>query len=88
MGGNVVILFCPFKQPLPGAIVMPILSQLLKSPLGQNGVTILASLALTDPDHHSFPIDIGELKVCGLAHSQSRRIRYHQDSFVLEILRH
>jgi hypothetical protein len=24
--------------------------------LGQNGVTILASLALSDPDHHSFTI--------------------------------
>ena len=74
-----VILFGPFKQPLRGAIFPPVVSQMLKGPLGQNGVTILASLALTYPDHHSFTIDIGELKACGFACSQSRSIGHHQD---------
>src|SRR4030042_5880884 len=86
MGGDLVILFCPFKQPLLGAIVVPVLSQMLKGPFRQNGVTILASLALTYPYHHSFTIDIGELKACCFAHSQSRTIRHHQDGLVLEIL--
>jgi len=86
MGGNGFILFCPFKQPLRGAISPPVVSQLLQGRLGQNGVTILASLALSDPDHHSLTIDIGELKACCLAHSQSRGIRHHQDGLVLEIL--
>ena len=78
MGGDMVILFGPFKQPLRGAIFPPVLSQLLQGRLGQNGVTILASLALSDPDHHPFTINIGEFKACCLAHSQSRRIRHHQ----------
>ena len=86
MGGDGFILFCPFKQPLRGAICPPVVSQLLKGRLGQNGVTILASLALTYPDHHSFTIDIGQFKACCFAHSQSRRIRHHQDGLVLEIL--
>jgi hypothetical protein len=59
MGGYVIILFCPFKQPLRGPIAPPVLSQMLKGRLGQNRVTILASLALTDPYHHPFTIDIG-----------------------------
>jgi len=54
-----VILFLPIKQPFRGTIFFPVLSQLLKGPLGQNGVAVLAAFALVYPDRHPLAIDIG-----------------------------
>lgn len=61
---------------------------MLQGRLGQDGVAILASLALIDPDHHPLTIDIGYLKPCGFTGSQSRGVGDHQDGFMFEILRH
>jgi hypothetical protein len=77
MSGDKVTLFCLFKQPPRRVIFLPVLSQLLKSPLGHYGLTILASLALTDPYHHPFTINIDEPQARGIADSQSRSIRHH-----------
>ena len=54
-----VILLLPFKQPFRGTIFFPVLSQMLKGRLGQNGIAILASFALTYPYRHPLAIDIG-----------------------------
>ena len=57
--GYVVILLLPIKQPFSGAILLPVLSQMLKGRLGQNGVAVLASFTLTYPYRHPLAIDIG-----------------------------
>jgi hypothetical protein len=54
-----IILLLPIKQPFSGAILFPVLSQMLKGRLGQNGVAVLASFALAYPDRHPLAIDIG-----------------------------
>ena len=66
-------------------IFSPVLSQMLKGRLGQDGVAIFAALALTYSYHHPFAVDIGYLKTRCFAGPQSRRIRDHQNYLVLEI---
>ena len=86
--GDVAILLLPFEQPLRGAIFFPVLPQALQGRLGQNGVTILAALAVTYLDRHPFAVNIGQLQAGGFVYPQSRRIGDHQNGLVLEVLRH
>ncbi len=69
-------------------IFSPVLSQKFKGPLGQDGVAIFASLALSDPDGHPLTINIGDLQAGGFTGSQSRGVSDHQDRLMFEILRH
>lgn len=55
--------------------------------MGQNGVAIFATLAITYLDRHPFAIDISQLKAGCFGYHQSRRIRDHQDRLMLEVLR-
>jgi hypothetical protein len=61
IGGYMVILLLPIKQPFRGTIFFPVLSQLLKGCLGQNGVTV-ASFPLSYSYRHPLAIDISHLE--------------------------
>ena len=72
MCGYVVIISCPVKQPHSGAIFSPALSQMIEGRMGQDGVTVIAPLALSYPHRHPFAVDIGHLKTCCFAYPQPR----------------
>jgi len=85
--GDVIVLFHPIKQPLVGMILSPIFSQMFKSSRGQNGIAVLASLALCYPDHHPLAVNIGDLQAGGFTGPQSRGIGDHQNRLVFEVRR-
>ena len=58
--------------------------QFPQKPLGENRVAILFPLALFDPDHHPFRIDIGELEMDQFGDSKSCRVCSHQQTAIAQ----
>jgi len=73
------------EEPAPGLVDQPVLAKDLQQPLGQQGVTILAALAIANPKNHAPGIDVLDPQPAGLGDPQTRRIHGHQQHAVLEV---
>src|SRR4030095_7632618 len=59
------------EKPNRRPVAFPILAQLHKQLLRQDGITVLAALALLDADSHARSIDVCDLESYQLTHPQA-----------------
>ena len=63
----------------------PVHPQVIKQPLREDRVAVLASFTLFDPDHHSRTVDVLRFEPGDFADPESRRIGDHQQKPMLYV---
>src|SRR5208283_5173829 len=83
--GYVAVLFRTIEQPAYRMVFSPVFPQKLKSRPGQDGIAVLATLALAYTYCHPLAVNIGYLQAGCFACPQPGRICEHQDRLVLKV---
>lgn len=75
----------PWKEPLSRLLLSPVLSEKMEKPFGEGDVSILAPLALSDTDGHSFAVDVDISKVGGFSNAKTTGVAGAEDGSVFDV---
>ena len=75
------------EEPRTGLVRLgaPPGDELLKESGAERDVAILATLALTDMDHHAGPVDVLDLETAEFGAAQTSGVEGHEDGAVAEV---